>query len=112
MDDNAVTVVNVVDAHQLQETQFSQKDFMAIVKPYLKRVVEKLKASGKEDRVAGFQQGATEMIKFIVSKFSEMQFFMGQSMDPEAGICFAYNKDGEVDPTFMFFADGMREEKY
>ena len=33
------TVVNVVDAHQLQEGNLSKKDFMAMVKAYLKRVV-------------------------------------------------------------------------
>lgn len=110
--DNSQTVVNVVHAHGLIETNFTKKDFMALVKPYLKAVVAKLKESGKEDRVKGFQGGATQMIKFIVEKFDEMQFFMGQSGDPEAGICFAYNKDDEVDPTFLFFADGMREEKF
>jgi len=111
-DDNSQTVVNVVHAHKLVETNFSKKDFMALVKAYLKKVVEKLKENGKEDRVKGFQQGATEMVKFIVGHFDEMQFFMGESSDPEAGICFSYNKDGEVDPTFLFFLDGMKEEKF
>ena len=76
-DGEGETVVNVVDAHQLQETQLSKKDFMSLVKPYLKKVVEKLKENGKEDRVKGFQQGATEMIKFIVGRYDEMQIFMG-----------------------------------
>jgi hypothetical protein len=111
-DGEGETVCNVVHAHGLIETQFSKKDFMALIKPYLKAVVAKLKELGKEDRVKGFQQGATQMIKFIVEKFDEIQFFMGQSSDPEAGLGFSYNKDGEVDPTFMFFADGMREEKF
>ena len=85
---------------------------MAIIKPYMKRVVEKLNETGKEDRVAGFKTGATEMIKFIVSKFDEMQFFTGSSFDTEAGIACAYTMDGEIDPTFLFFNDGYREEKF
>ena len=85
---------------------------MSLVKPYLKKVVEKLKEKGKEERVKGFQTGATEMIKFIVSKFDEMQFFTGQGYDAEAGLAFAYTMDGEIDPTFMFFNDGMREQKF
>merc|ERR1719329_1577335 len=60
------TVINVVDAHQLQETQLSKKDFMSMVKAYLKRVVAHLKEKGKDERVPEFQKGATEMIKFIV----------------------------------------------
>ena len=85
---------------------------MALVKPYLKRVVEKLKEQGKEDRVKTFQAGATEMIKFIISKFDEMQFFTGASYDTEAGLAFAYTMDGEIDPTFMFFNDGMKGQKF
>lgn len=71
------TVINVVDAHQLQETQLSKKDFMTMVKAYLKKVVAHLKEKGKEDRVPEFQKGATEMIKFIVGKYDEMMIFTG-----------------------------------
>ena len=106
------TVINVVDAHQLQETSFSKKDFMAVVKAYLKRVVAHLKEKGKDDRVAEFQKGATEMIKFIVSKYDEMMIFTGSSYDAEAGLAFSYTKDGETEPVFLFFTDGMKEEKF
>ena len=85
---------------------------MAIVKPFLKKVVDKLKETGKEDRVKGFQTGATEMIKFIVGKFDEMQIFSGSSFSTEASLAFAYTKDGEIDPTFLFFVDAMKEEKF
>ena len=44
---------------------------MAMVKAYLKRVVQHLKDNGKEDRVKPFQAGATDMIKFIVGKFDD-----------------------------------------
>ena len=106
------TVINVVDAHKLNEMQLSKKDTMVMLKAYLKRVVAYLKENGKEDRVAGFQKGATTMVKLVMEKFDEMQIFAGQSCDTEAGLCFAYTKDGEVDPTFMFFVDGMKEEKF
>ena len=106
------TVINVVDAHKLQETQLSKKDFMTMVKAYLKRVVAHLKEKGKEDRVADFQKGATEMIKFIVGKYDEMMIFTGESYDCEAGLAFSYTKDGETEPVFLFFIDGMREEKF
>ena len=106
------TVINVVDAHQLQETQLSKKDFMTMVKAYLKKVVAHLKEKGKEDRVPEFQKGATEMIKFIVGKYDEMMIFTGSSYDTEAGLAFSYTKDGETEPVFLFFVDGMREQKF
>ena len=49
------TVINVVDAHKLNETTLSKKDCMTMLKAYLKRVVGFLKENGKEDRVKGFQ---------------------------------------------------------
>lgn len=85
---------------------------MSIVKAYLKKVVAHLKEKGKEERVPEFQKGATEMIKFIVGKYDEMQIFTGQSYDTEAGLAFSYTKDGETEPVFLFFVDGMREEKF
>ena len=85
---------------------------MAMLKAYLKKVVAHLKENGKEDRVKGFQAGATELVKFVMGKYDEMQIFMGQSMDAEAGLAFAYTMDGEMDPTFLFFADGCKEEKF
>ena len=52
------------------------------------------------------------MIKFIIGKFDEMMIFSGQGFDTEAGLAFSYTKDGEMDPVFLFFVDGMKEEKF
>ena len=106
------TVINVVQAHGLQECVLSKKDFMALVKPYLKRVTTWLKENGKEERVPEFQKGATELVKLVIAKFDEMQIFTGSSYDTEAGLCFAYTLDGEIDPTFYFFNDGCKEQKF
>ena len=40
--------------------------------------------------------------------FDEMQIFVGQNMDTEAGLCFSYTKDGEENPVFLYFNDGMK----
>lgn len=83
-----------------------------MLKAFLKRTVGYLKENGKEDRVPDFQKGATEMVKFVMGKFDEMQIFAGQSMDCEASLAFAYTADGETDPTFLFFNDAMKQEKF
>ena len=106
------TVINVVEAHKLNEMQLSKKDTMAMLKAFLKRVVAWLKENGKEDRVAGFQKGATEMVKLIMGKFDEVQIFSGQNMDVEASLAFCFTYDGEVDPTFLFFNDALKMEKF
>merc|ERR1719313_945110 len=111
-DEEGETVINIVDAHKLNEMTLSKKDTMAMLKAYLKKMVGWLKDNGKEDRVDGFKAGATEFIKFVMGKFDEMQIFVGESMDTEASLCFAYTKDGETDPTFLYFNDGYTQEKF
>jgi hypothetical protein len=111
-DDGGETAINIVHAHKLQEATLSKKDTMAMLKAYLKRVVGLLKEKNKEDRVPGFKAGATEMIKFIMEKFDEMQIFSGENYDMEAGLAFSYTKEGAEEPTFMFFNDGLKEEKF
>ena len=59
------------------------------------------------------KKGATELVKFIASRFDEMQLFVGEKMDYEGAFCFAYQKEQEDEgPTFLFFKDGLKENKY
>mgnify|MGYP002045294229 FL=1 len=77
------------------------------------KIVAKLNETGKADRIPGFKKGATELVKFIASRFDEMQLFVGEKMDYEGAFCFAYQKEQEDEgPTFLFFKDGLKENKY
>lgn len=112
-DETTTTVVDVVEAMRLQEITLDKKSFMAYIKGYLKNIKEKLEASGKGDRTAAFQKGATELVKLLVSKWDEVQVFTGESGDWEAGLAFSFQKEQTDDgPTFYFFLDGMKQEKY
>jgi hypothetical protein len=73
-----VTVVDLVDNHQLSEINLGKKDFMGYVKTFLAAVTAKLEAKGKQDRVPEFKKGATELVKFIVSKYDEFQIYTGK----------------------------------
>jgi hypothetical protein len=80
---------------------------------YLKKVKAKLEEAGKADRIPVFQKGATQLVKFILEKYDEVQIFTGESNDFDAGFAYCYYKEQtDAGPTFMFFADGMVEEKY
>ncbi len=112
-DDKSVTVIDIVDAFRLNEINLDKKAFMAYVKGYLKKIKDHLEANGKADRVATFQKGATDLVKFIISKFDEIQIFSGESIDYDAGFAYCYYKEQtDAGPTFLFFQDGMKEEKY
>ena len=68
----------------------AKADFMAYVKNFLKAVTDKLTARGKADRIDEFKKGCTEFVKFVISKYSEFQFYTGPSYNMEAGIALSY----------------------
>jgi hypothetical protein len=112
-DENAPTVIDLVDSFQFNEVTMTQKDIMAWAKPYLAKVSEKLTAAGKADRVPIFKAEATNLLKFIFSKIDEMQTFYGKAYDCEGALCFCYTANPEdAGPTFLFFNDGLRVEKF
>merc|ERR1712216_623388 len=110
-DEEGESVINLVDAHKLQELELSKKNAMQMIKALMKKTAAYLKENGGEDRVKPFMQGATQLVKFIMGKFDEMQIFMGEGEEAaDNSLCFAYTKDGETEPTFLYFADTMKEE--
>ena len=111
-DADVETVVDIVDAAELNEVALSKKDLMAWGKGYLKKTADYLKDNGKEDRVADFKKESTALFKFIIGKYDEFQFYTGKSCNMDAGLGFSYQKEQtDEGPTFLFFADGLREEK-
>ena len=52
---------------------------------YLKKVVENLKTAGKDEAfIKGFQKNVQDYyIKKIVPNFSDLDFYTGESMDPD-----------------------------
>ena len=109
-DAEAVSVINVVDAHGLTETNFDKKSFMVYIKTYMKRLLAHLKKENP-DRAAKFQAEAQAFVKKVLGRFNEYQFFYGPSMDVEAMIVLCdYAEDG-MTPRFYFWNDGLVEEK-
>ena len=112
-DGTGETIVDLVDAFKLNEIQLAKADFMAYVKNFLKAVTDKLTARGKADRIDEFKKGCTEFVKFVISKYAEFQFYTGPSYNMEAGIALSYQKEQtDEGPTFLFFLDNLREEKF
>ena len=85
-----------------------------VIPGYVKSLKEKLEADpSKKDRIPTFQKGATDLVKFIVSKFDEMQIFADNKQNMDNGFAYAYYKEQtDAGPTFLFFLDGLQEEKY
>ncbi|KAK9215604.1 hypothetical protein WN944_007609 [Citrus x changshan-huyou] len=108
VDDQAVKVVDIVDTFRLQEQPaFDKKQFVTFMKRYIKLLTPKLEAE-KQELFKKNIEGAT---KFLLSKLSDLQFFVGESMQDDAGLVLAYYKEGATDPTFLYFAYGLKEVK-
>ncbi|GLT32495.1 hypothetical protein SLA2020_071600 [Shorea laevis] len=108
VDDQAVKVVDIVDTFRLQEQPpFQKKEFMAYVKKFVKKLTDKLEGDAQEN----FKKNVEPAVKFLISKLSDLQFFVGESMQDDACIVFAYYKDGATDPTFLYFGHALKEIK-
>ncbi|KAK9182318.1 hypothetical protein WN944_025461 [Citrus x changshan-huyou] len=108
VDDQAVKVVDIVDTFRLQEQPaFDKKPFVTYMKRFIKLLTPKL----SEERQEIFKKNIEGATKFLLSKLSDLQFFVGESMHDDGCLVFAYYKEGATDPTFLYIADALKEVK-
>ncbi|OAY72112.1 Translationally-controlled tumor protein [Ananas comosus] len=108
VDDQAAKVVDIVDTFRLQEQpSFDKRQFVTFMKRYIKLLAPKL----DDEKQALFKKHIEGATKYLLSKLSDLQFFVGESMHDDGSLVFAYYKDGATDPTFLFFAYGLKEVK-
>jgi hypothetical protein len=106
--------VDLVLNHRLTETGFGKKaDYMTYLKDYMKKIVKYLEDNNKADQVDEFKKSINGVMKGLLGKFNDLQFFTGESMDPNGMIILVEYKevDGEEKPVVMFFKHGLEEEK-
>jgi len=109
----AEQVINVVDAHRLQEATYSKKDFITWAKGYAKTVFEKLTAAGNP-RADQFKKQITPVIQKIVANWEKegYGFYHGESYNPDATLIIKfYKKEDEHNPFLWYFKDGLEAEK-
>ena len=111
VDSTVEKVINLVDAHRLCETGFDKKGFMTYIKGYMKSLKAKLEETNP-DRVDPFIKEAQTFVKKCLGNFNEYQFFMGESMEPEAMVPLMYYAEDGMTIKFLFFADGVEAEKF
>merc|ERR1711862_431895 len=107
--------VDIILNHRLTETGFgSKKDYMVYLKDYMKKVIKYLEDNDRAGEVATFKTNINKVMTGLLSKFKDLQFFTGESMDAEAMILILDYKDidGEERPILMAFKHGISEEKY
>merc|ERR1711875_68404 len=113
-DATTVSGVDIILNHRLTETGFgSKKDYMVYLKDYMKKVVKYLEDNGRSGEVDTFKTKINGVMKDLLGRFKDLQFFTGESMDAEAMILILDYKevDGEEKPILMAFKHGISEEK-
>ena len=77
----------------------------------MKRYIKNLSAKLEGDDLDAFKKNVESATKYLLSKLKDLQFFVGESMHDDGGVVFAYYKEGAADPTFLYFAHGLKEVK-
>ncbi|XP_020295340.1 translationally-controlled tumor protein homolog isoform X2 [Pseudomyrmex gracilis] len=107
--------VDVVLNHRLQETFAfgDKKSYTLYLKDYMKKLVARLEEKSP-DQVEVFKTKMNKVMKDILGRFKELQFFTGSSMDIDGivGLMEYREIDGESVPVLMFFKHGLEEEKF
>ncbi|KAH6815896.1 translationally controlled tumor protein [Perilla frutescens var. frutescens] len=71
------------------------------------KVVDILEGEKQEE----FKKSIEGATKYLISKIKDLQFFIGESMHDDSSLVFSYYKEGATDPTFLYFAHGLKEIK-
>ncbi|GAB0087824.1 Translationally-controlled tumor protein homolog [Sergentomyia squamirostris] len=107
--------VDVVLNHRLCESYAfgDKKSYTAYLKDYMKKLIEKLQEK-HPDQVDTFKNNINKVMKDILGRFKELQFFTGESMDCDGMVAMMEYREinGESVPILMFFKHGLEEEKF
>lgn len=108
------TGVDIVMNHRLQECFAfgDKKSFTLYLKDYMKKVLAELEKRAP-DQISVFKTNMNKVMKEILGRFKDLQFFTGESMDCEGmvAMCEYREINGESVPVLMFFRHGLEEEK-
>ncbi|KAB0797355.1 hypothetical protein PPYR_08349 [Photinus pyralis] len=114
-DEAVETGVDVILNHRLCESYAfgDKKSYTAYLKDYMKKLVDKLQKDDPE-QVDVFKTNMNKVMKDILGRFKELQFFTGESMDCDGmvGLLEYREIDGESVPVLMCFKHGLEEEKF
>jgi hypothetical protein len=111
VESSAVTGINIVLTHKLVETGFEKDTFKDWLKTYMKEL--KKRVEGKDaSRVTHFTSGMQNWAKDVLKNFDNWRFYLGEKMDPEGMVILQGYREDQITPYFIFFKDGLEEEKY
>jgi len=110
----SISGVDIVLDHRLEESFAfgDRKSYTSYLKEYMKKLVEKLEVSAP-DQVDVFKTNMNKVMKDILGRFKELQFYTGEKMDIDGMVAIMEyrHEDGKDIPYMLFFKHGLVEEK-
>jgi hypothetical protein len=106
-EEGSTTVNNVAHSFRLQSTAFDKKSFLTYLKGYMKAVKGEL----SEERVPIFEKNAAAFAKKVVGNFKNLEFYTGESMNPDGMIALLNYREDNTTPYFTFWKDGLKVQK-
>jgi hypothetical protein len=114
-DSTTTSGIDIVLNHRLQESFAFQdkKSYTLYLKDYMKKLIEKLNEKCP-DQVDTFKTNMNKVMKDLLGRFKDLQFFTGESMDIDGmvAMCEYRDIDGDSVPVMLFFKHGLDEEKF
>jgi len=102
--------LDVVLNARLVETGFQKADFKKYAKTYGKALVDKMTENeAKPEEIELTKKRLVNGMLFILKKFDNLQFFIGESCNPDGAVVFAEYVDDV--PVMYAFRAGIDEEK-
>jgi len=111
VDASSTSGINVVLTHKLVETGFDKTTFKDWLKTYMKELKKRVEQKNP-DRVEKFTAGMQKWAKEVLGTFDNWRFYLGEKMDPEGMVILQGYRDDQTTPYFVFFKDGLEEEKF
>lgn len=69
-------------------------------------------AEKNASRVEAFQKGMQKWATDVLKNFDQYRFYLGERMDPDGMVILSGYREDQVTPFFIFFKDGLEEEKF
>lgn len=115
-DESSESGVDIVLNQRLQEAVCfgDKKSYLSYLKEYMKNLANKLQETNPSE-VDNFKTKMNEVVKKLLPRFKDFQFYTGESCDCDSGMVAILeyrDVDGEEVPVMMFFKYGLLEEKY
>merc|ERR1712243_106106 len=113
-DGDCVSGIDVCLHMRLQETTFgAKKEFVVYLKDYLKALKEKLTEENEKEAIEKLPKIQTP-VATILKNFKDLQFFTGESGNPDGMIAILdyQDIDGEERPVVFFPKYGIKMEKF